>query len=1444
MIVPLNVQLDLCRCCCLHWQLDALCNHEEPLGRCEGYSSSKSLSMLLWTPRAERSIAYLVFYHRNFVLKCCQFKTTHCNYLCMTYCFLLLFMIFHFPAEGEDDEDYADSVDAIMRRKYSQDKGSGSKKGRRMSRRSSTRRTSSPFLGSDGDSFYRRRRRSGSTTTSGDDTVLSIDEQELTADEISENLRLHKEVISSVKQQPWKMMKKLGMLRRAKTYVQKHEGEIAQSKRSRDVFAKYKILISRFWVKWKRELGNLITSITPWEMRIKKIESHFGSVVASYFIFLRWIFWINFAITAFIVGFIMVPEILGNSEINDTMRKGVEDDEIDDALKLTAIWNFEEQGNKSSDNTHYKATNTYFDRDNSFHSANGYLKFSPIFYGYYSNRNKNSFGYKVPMAYFLTSLCVYVYSFAVILRRMAENSRMSKMAEKDDEYTFTWKLFTGWDYMIGNSETSYNKFASINMGFKEAILDEKEKKKEKKSWQVITLRVLANVCVLILLVSSAYAVVLVVERSQKPDADSSWWRQNEVTVVVSMISTVYPSFFDIIGLMEHYHPRQQLRWQLARILILYLLNLYTLIFALFAKVSDMTDELILLKPNATSHQLTTLLMATNATTIPTPTPTPYTDWSTTTTYLNCSALMIWPNCTNITATLTTEFPQYNFTTLPAIIETITQSSILNATLNGTFGNSTDNPLLNNTIHSLFENVTDLSTETDITNFVSGFITSIFASAFKVKTPKDELKAMSLVMENTDEDFVRDFVRDFTTKPPDFVIHSKLDEVLKQCVLPICNGSTITDEFLSLYERTRTKRAFATETESVKENCEGGDCLSELDPYADALTQSGDAMFDDANSTLFPDTNYTIDMRNCSTNDSDCIISTTEIEEISTVPSLKETAPTAPAYYSHLSEDDKMQLKKLCWETMFGQELVKLTIMDLVLTLITILLTDWFRAFFVRFGNKCCFWDMEKNFPGYGDFKIAENILHMVNNQGMIWMGMFFSPGLPAINTVKLVIMMYARSWAVLTCNIPHETVFRASRSNNFYFALLLVMLFLCTLPVGYAMVWLEPSWHCGPFSEYPKIYKMLTSHITAALPPILNRVLDYMTSPGIVIPMLLLLILAIYYYVSIAASLREANEDLKIQLRRVYKTPLDEVSAMKVENALGLWASGKKKTPKTKTDKFIDPVIDKEQILSEENEGISKEKRFSPVKAAKTTDSISMFYDPTRVTPSVCQRHSERSRVILVKCYTYETFTGHFECSTEDVLKEILSSILGEYNGFFSLWQGIRNRCPSFVCAPGEVDVSSIVALDLKFINMLMKDGDRVLANKLVFQTLANIKRIQVKRYNSAPEDEKKSIERNPYTIFSEAIKNATPILNTEKIERGGTTYMVPIPMRPEKGSFKALKWLTLAGKEKTKNIHFPDRMAQELIDAYNNTGYAVRKKLELHKLCEANKAYGSFRTM
>ena len=131
------------------------------------------------------------------------------------------------------------------------------------------------------------------------------------------------------------------------------------------------------------------------------------------------------------------------------------------------------------------------------------------------------------------------------------------------------------------------------MGFREALVEEMEKEKQaEKSWKTIAKRVFANFLVLLMLVGSAYTVILVVERSTQAEAENSWYRQNEITIVMSLISIVIPNFFDVIGLLESYHPRKAMRWMLARIMALNLLSLYTLIFALFGKTEGMMTALL------------------------------------------------------------------------------------------------------------------------------------------------------------------------------------------------------------------------------------------------------------------------------------------------------------------------------------------------------------------------------------------------------------------------------------------------------------------------------------------------------------------------------------------------------------------------------------------------------------------------------------------------------------------------------------------------------------------------------------------------------------------------------------------------------------------------------------------------------------------------------------
>ncbi|KAG8268182.1 Transmembrane channel-like protein 3 [Homalodisca vitripennis] len=471
------------------------------------------------------------------------------------------------PSEAEEDEDYSQSVSAIFQRKAST---------RRSRKR---RRSSSPLFtqeAEDNQNGVRNRRRSSVFTTSSGDTAISV--EDAVQEQILQNIKLHKEVLSSVKQQPWNMRRKLRLVRQAQAYIRRHEGELqerlAQSRSTRDILARFNIVLIKHWQHTKRELANLMNVLIPWEIRIKEIESHFGSVVASYFTFLRWLFWVNLVTAVVLIVFVAVPEMLMANKQKAGMRKKMTEDEKANATNLFTLWDFD-----------------------------GVLRYSPLFYGYYSNQDPEdkslakSIGYRMPLAYFLTELVVYIYSFVAILRRMAENSRQSKLSEKDDECVFTWKLFTGWDYMIGNSETAHNRTASIILGFKEALLEEAEKKRDEgRNWKVTSLRVFAHLNVLWLLGSSVYAVILVVHRSTQPEAENGWWRKNEITIVVSLITTLFPAFFEVLGIIEQYHPRKKLRMQLARIMALNLLNIYTLIFASFSKINEMSNTLQALRP--------------------------------------------------------------------------------------------------------------------------------------------------------------------------------------------------------------------------------------------------------------------------------------------------------------------------------------------------------------------------------------------------------------------------------------------------------------------------------------------------------------------------------------------------------------------------------------------------------------------------------------------------------------------------------------------------------------------------------------------------------------------------------------------------------------------------------------------------------------------------------
>ncbi|XP_012221176.1 small ribosomal subunit protein uS7m [Linepithema humile] len=149
----------------------------------------------------------------------------------------------------------------------------------------------------------------------------------------------------------------------------------------------------------------------------------------------------------------------------------------------------------------------------------------------------------------------------------------------------------------------------------------------------------------------------------------------------------------------------------------------------------------------------------------------------------------------------------------------------------------------------------------------------------------------------------------------------------------------------------------------------------------------------------------------------------------------------------------------------------------------------------------------------------------------------------------------------------------------------------------------------------------------------------------------------------------------------------------------------------------------------------------------------------------------------------------------------------------------------------------------LKFISIIMRDGNKKLATILVTKAFENVKRIQLERYHKAKTNEEKdSIELDPFVVFHRAVDNCTPILHLIPCRKGGITYQIPVPVSLVTAQHKAMLWLIQAANEKNSEQRFYDILAKELVVASQNQGRAVKWKQELHKKCQANRAYAHFR--
>ncbi len=131
-----------------------------------------------------------------------------------------------------------------------------------------------------------------------------------------------------------------------------------------------------------------------------------------------------------------------------------------------------------------------------------------------------------------------------------------------------------------------------------------------------------------------------------------------------------------------------------------------------------------------------------------------------------------------------------------------------------------------------------------------------------------------------------------------------------------------------------------------------------------------------------------------------------------------------------------------------------------------------------------------------------------------------------------------------------------------------------------------------------------------------------------------------------------------------------------------------------------------------------------------------------------------------------------------------------------------------------------------KLINSIMYDGKKTVAESLITKSFTNIQ---------------SKTGESPLSIFTKAIENVKPLVEVRSRRVGGATYQVPVEVKSKRSQALALRWLIDASR-KRKDKNMSDKIFNEIYDAYQNRGSAIKKKEDTHKMAESNKAFAHFR--
>ncbi|XP_051018202.1 transmembrane channel-like protein 4 [Acomys russatus] len=215
----------------------------------------------------------------------------------------------------------------------------------------------------------------------------------------------------------------------------------------------------------------------------------------------------------------------------------------------------------------------------------------------------------------------------------------------------------------------------------------------------------------------------------------------------------------------------------------------------------------------------------------------------------------------------------------------------------------------------------------------------------------------------------------------------------------------------------------------------------------------------------------------------------------------------------------------CWETRLGQEMYKLVLFDLLMGLLVTLLVQFPRKILCGLCPGAL-----GNLSGTLEFQVADEVLGLIYAQTVVWVGSFFCPLLPLINTAKFLILFCLKKITLFSIYSPASHTFRASMANFFFPLVLLVGLAVSAVPVLYSVFLIPPSKLCGPFRGKSSIWAQIPESIES-LPQSAQNFLYFLGTQAFTVPLLIISSILMAYTVALANSYGRLISELKRQIQ-------------------------------------------------------------------------------------------------------------------------------------------------------------------------------------------------------------------------------------------------------------------------------------------------------------------------